>query len=307
MNHKILAAATLLGAGLLSVPLFAWQQGAADGPTASAIVTLEPRREQQPEAVTAQEMKITLNGKPETATSVTPIGNSPMQLGLLIDDSAGTSFDTEVSTIKQWINSLPPYIQIGVGYMRNGMTVWTHQFTSDHAAAANSVRVAAAYGGADVSPYDSVSDAIKHWSAAPDIQRREVILVSSGIEALGGGMAPENPYVNAAIANAQRAGVVAYGIYNPSVGHYGHVLWAITYGQNLLSQYTDETGGEAYVTTISAPVDFGPFLRSAVDCMQRQYRVEFTTHDVKKGLQSLRIRPAEAGLQFTYPKAVPVP
>lgn len=307
MNRSLLALAAVAAAGVLAVPLLAWQEtGAAAGPTAPTIVTLEAKHTGA-SSLTPQDLRVTVANHPQKVTQVTPVGDTPMQLALLIDDSAGSEFGTEINTIKDWIKGLPPSTQIGIGYMRNGMTAWAHQFTSDHAAAANSVRLTAGPAGADVSPYDSVSDAIKHWPTAPDIQRREVIMISSGMERLGGGMAPENPYVNTAIQNAQKAGVIVYGIYNPSFGHYGHVLWAITYGQNLLSQFTDETGGEAYIATLGAPVDFGPFLRAAIASMQQQYRITLTTHDAKKGLQPLRVRPAEENLQLTSPKAVLVP
>lgn len=304
MNRTFLTATVAAVGCVLTLPVFAWQEA---GPTASTIITLEPKHDGQSESLSPQDLRVTVAGKNETVTGLNPIGNTPMQLALLVDDSARTSFDTELPTIKQWINSLPPTIQIGVGYMRNGMVAWAHQFTSDHAAAADSVRVASGPGGADVSPYDSVSEAIKHWPTAPDIQRREVIMISSGIEALGGGMAPENPYVNAAIASAQRAGVIVYGIYNPSFGHYGHTLWVITFGQNLLSQFCDEAGGEAYINTLGAPVDYTPFLRAAIAAMQQQYRLSFTTRDVKKGLQPFKARSAEKNIQVTGPSAVNIP
>ena len=58
---------------------------------------------------------------------------------------------------------LPANAEVAVGYMRNGMTQMTANFTLDHAAAANSIRLANGPGGADVSPYDSLSDALKKW------------------------------------------------------------------------------------------------------------------------------------------------
>jgi len=57
----------------------------------------------------------------------------------------------------------------------------------------------------------------------------------------GGG--PSNPYVDSAIEEAQRAGVIIYSIYTPGVGHYGHTFWRMNWGQNYLSQISDETGG----------------------------------------------------------------
>ena len=80
--------------------------------------------------------------------------------------------------------------------------------------------------------------------------RREIVMISSGIEGLGGGFTPDNPYVDAGIQSAQKAGVVVYTIYSPSVGHYGHSYWRSTWGQNFLSQLSDETGGEFYLSRI---------------------------------------------------------
>jgi hypothetical protein len=216
-----------------------------------------------------------------------------LQLMLLIDNSSQSTFDIQINDIKKWINSLPGNTQIAVAYMQNGMASMAHDFTSDHAAAANSVRVVMGIGGADVSPYDSLSDAVKKWPSSNGA-RREVLMISSGIEALGGGLAPDNPYVNKGIADAQRAGVVVYTIYNPSAGHAGHNLWRVTYGQNFLSQLSDETGGESYITTFSAPVSFVPYLQDLSMKLQNQYLLSFTTQPAKKTeLQPVKVRVKE--------------
>src|SRR5204862_7211117 len=129
-----------------------------------------------------------------------------MQLLLLLDDSASSSINSEISTLKQFLNSLPSSTEVAVGYMRNGMAQLTQNFTADHSAAANSIRLVMGPGGADVSPYDSLSDAIKRWPQKR-AERREVIMISSGIEGLGAGYTPDNPYVNKGIEDAQTAGV----------------------------------------------------------------------------------------------------
>ncbi len=116
-----------------------------------------------------------------------------MELAILIDDSARGSFDTEIGTLKQFVTSLPPDFKIGIGYMRNGYTQFTQNFTGDHTAAANAIRVPFGPGGADVDPYGSLADAIKKWPHT-DAERKEVIMISSGIEGLGGGYYPDNPY-----------------------------------------------------------------------------------------------------------------
>jgi VWFA-related protein len=293
---------SLLGlAGALLVSQPAWAQ--AD--TASVLITVESKHDGAIPQLAPQDLRVKEAGKDQTVTGLEPMRGTQTQLLLLIDDSASFSLGSQLNTIRQFISSLPANIQIGVGYMHNGMTQFAQQFTGDHAAAAVHVRLAMGAGGADVSPYDSLSDAIKKWTAAPDVQRRVAVLISSGIEALGGGFAPENPYVNKAIRDAQRAGVVVYGIYNPSAGHFGHTLWRITYGQNLLSQIADETGGEAYVNTFGAPVDLSPYFRSLLDALDRQFLMTFSIKpEGKSEFESLSVRVREKDADVAAPTAI---
>jgi hypothetical protein len=222
----------------------------------------------------------------------------------MFDDSARSSFDTELPTLKQFINSLPPNFEVGVGYMRNGMTQLTSQFTRDHTAAADSIRVTLGPGGADVSPYDSLQDAIKHWPTS-QAERREVIMISSGIEGLGGGFAPDNPYVNAGIQAAQKAGVVVYTIYSPSVGHEGHSFWRANWGQNFLSQLSDETGGESYFIGFGSPVSFGPFLQDFMERQHHQFMLTFLARlEKKSGLQPIKVSVNEKDASIAAPDKV---
>ncbi|HEX4772361.1 MAG TPA: hypothetical protein VH351_16105 [Bryobacteraceae bacterium] len=298
MHKNLLIAA--FSVALLSATLCPAQPASA-----KLVVTIEPKRGKAPASIESPDVRLTAAGKPAPITALTPVGDSPIQLLLLIDDSAGSSLSTEFNTIKDFIRALPPSVQIGVGYMRNGMVDYVQQFTADHASAANSIRLPFGAGGADVSPYDSLSYAVQHWAPAPDIQRREVIMISSGIEGLGGGLAPENQYVNKSISDAQRAGVVVFGIYNPSVGHFGHTLWRMSIGQNLLSQLCDETGGESYINTFGPAVDFGPYLNEIRQALANQYIVTFTTPAVRKpSLVPVKVKVPEKDADVAAPAAV---
>jgi hypothetical protein len=227
-----------------------------------------------------------------------------MQLLLLLDDSARATFDTELPTLKQFIVSLPANTEVAVAYMRNGMAAFTQNFTSDHTMAANSIRIAFGPGGADVSPYDSLTDAVKKWPAS-NAARKEVIMISSGIEGLGGGYMPDNPYVNAGITSAQKAGIVVYTIYDPSVGHLGHAFWRNTWGQNFLSQLSDETGGEFYTIGFGSPVSFQPFLQQILIHMEHQYLLRFEAKpEQKSGLQPVRIAVIEKDVSIAAPDKV---
>jgi hypothetical protein len=227
------------------------------------------------------------------------------QMLLLIDDSAGGSLDTEIPDIKRFINELPMGVDIGVGYMHNGFAQMTFGFTGDHAQAASTVRLPEGPGGADVSPYDSLTDAIKKWPVKAGIERREVVMISSGIEGLGGGVPPENPYVNAGIESAQKAGVVVFAIYNPSFGHAGHSLWQSSWGQNCLSQLTDETGGELYYIGVGSSVSFAPYFEDILKRQSEQYVVTFEAGAEKKsGLQPMKISSTVRSISVAAPDKV---
>ena len=286
--------------------LFAQQQSSEPGVPVSIVVTLEAKHGKTIPPIEPEDLAVKQGKDKRPITGLTPLGadNGDMQLLLLIDDSARASFDTEIGTLKQFVTSLPPNSEVAVAYMRNGMADVVANFTRDHAAAANSIRLALGAGGADVSPYDSLTDAIKKW---PDTgaRRKAIVMISSGIEGLGGGYTTENPYVNAGIEAAQKAGVVVYTIYSPSVGHSGHSYWRTSWGQNFLSQLSDETGGEFYTIGFGSPVSFQPFLQQISDQLQHQYLLTFVARaEQKSGLQPIKVNVLEKDASIAAPDKV---
>ncbi len=304
-----MAAAPLL---LLSTAIasFARQAGSEPGTPVSVIVTAEPKRGKTIPPLMADDVAVTQGREKRHAISLDPLSGSKLQILLMIDDSAAESFNTEIPSLRNFVMALPANAEVGIGYMRNGMTQMTSEFTADHAAAAQTIRLAEGPGGADVSPYDSLTDALKKWTAAkgPDAPRREVVMISSGVEGLGGGFAPDNPYVNAGIQAAQKAGVVVYTIYSPSVGHTGHSFWRSSWGQNFLSQLSDETGGEFYAVGFGSPVSFEPYLKSILEALEHQYRLTFVARSQgNSGLQEVHIKVIEKDASMAAPDKVFVP
>ena len=291
---------------LIASPLFAGQDTNAGGVPVSVIATLEAKRGKAIPAVEAQDILVREGRDRRPVTALVPLQGEQgsLQLMLLIDDSARGTFDTEIDTLKHFVNALPPEAEVAVAYMQNGGAEVTANFTRDHAAAAKAIRIVMGPGGADVSPYDSLSDAVKKWPNT-GAARREVVMISSGIEALGGGYTTDNPYVNAGIESALRAGVVVYTIYDPSVGHFGHSFLRTTWGQNFLSQLSDETGGESYIIGFGSPVSFQPFLDSILFNLQHQYRLTFTARaENKSGFQPIRVSVAEKDASIAAPDRV---
>jgi len=283
------------------------QTPAEPGTPVSVVVTAEPKRGKTIPPLVPEDIAVKQGRDKRQTTSLEPLGETKLQLLLMIDDSAAGSFDTEIRTLKDFVQALPANAEIGIGYMRNGMTEMTADFTLDHAAAANTIRLANGPGGADVSPYDSLADALKKWPAG-NAARREIVMISGGIEGLGGGIGSDNPYVNAGIEAAQKAGVIVYTIYSPSAGHAGHSFWRSSWGQNFLSQLSDETGGEFYAVGFGSPVSFEPYLKSILEALQHQYRLTFVARpQPKPGLQPVHIAVIEKDASLAAPDKVFVP
>ena len=299
---------TLLFIALTAATTFVpWRLSAeqAPGTPVSIVVTVEPKRGKAPAPLEAQDITVRQGKDKRPITQFTPLpGDAKTQLLLLFDDSSRSSFDTQIQSLKQFVNALPGSTQVAIAYMRNGTVQMACDFTGDHASAANSIRLTLGPGGADVSPYDSLTEAIKRWPSS-DAVRREVIMVSSGIEGLGGGYAPENPYVNAGIESALKAGVQVYTIYSPSVGHEGHSFWRANWGQNFLSQLSDETGGESYFQGFGAPVSLEPFLKDFTERQQHQFLLTFSARpEAKTGLQQIKVSVTEKDASLAAPDKV---
>lgn len=285
-------------------PIFA-QQGNTPGTPVSMVVTAEARRGKTIPTLQPEDIQVSEKNKIRPVTGLVPAqgDHAGLQLLLLIDDSARSSLGTEIPTLKQFVTSLPVGAEVGIGYMRNGMTQMVSNFTTDHAAAAKAIRLAMGPGGADVSPYDSLTDAVKKWPQGQT--RREVVMISSGIEGLGGGYTSDNPYVNAGITSAQRAGVVVYTIYSPSVGHYGHSYWRENWGQNYLSMLSDATGGESYYVGFGSPVSFQPFLKDIRQKLDHQYILTFQAEAQNKaGLEPVKVKVKEKDADLAAPSKV---
>lgn len=264
-------------------------QTSPPGVPVSVVVTLEPRGGKSIPPVERQDLSVREGKDQRPVTEFISLKGADTQLMLLIDDSSRGTFGTEISTLKQFILGLPPNFSVAVAYMRNGMAQLTQNFTLDHNAAANGIRLTIGPSGADVSPYDSLVDAARKWPQ-PGARRKEVLMIGSGIEGLGGGYFPDNPYVNAGIESALKAGLVVYTIYSPSAGHAGHSLWQNTWGQNFLSELSDATGGESYFIGYGSPVSFQPFLDQFLAAQQNHYLLTFVARPEKKaGFQQIRV------------------
>jgi hypothetical protein len=228
-----------------------------------------------------------------------------VELFMLLDDASSTSLGSQLEDLRRFIQSQPPTTAIAVGYMRNGTVDTVQNFTTDHAQVAKALRLPLGSIGAYASPYLSVVDLIKRWPASP--VRHEILMISDGIDRLGG-VGPANPYVDSAIEQAQRAGVIVYAIYATGVGHYGRSFWRLNWGQNYLSELATATGGEAYFLGSETPVSFAPYLDDLSRRLSHQYLLTFLAKPEKKaGLQRVKIRTEVPNAELVAAERVWVP
>jgi len=273
------------------------------------VVTAEPRHGSTVPVINREDVKVYEGRDRDTVTEWVPAqgDRAALELFILIDDEANSTLGTQLEDIRQFINAQPSTAKIGVAYMQNGIARVVQDLTGDHAQAAKALRLPMGAAGAEASPYFSLSDLVKKWP--PSDARHEVLMVSDGIDRYYGSGDLEDPYLQTAIDDADKAGVIVSAIYTPGVGHFGHSYWQSYWGQIYLSQLADKTGGEAYyIGFTGAAVSFAPYLDDLGHRLQHQYLLGFLAKPPKKsGWQQVRISTEVGNVDLVSPGRVYVP
>lgn len=296
----------VLGTTLSSPRLPAREAASSAGVPVNVVVTVEARHGKEIPAVNREDVIVHQGHDRAQVTGWLPLQGSHagLELFLLLDDASDTSLGSQLEDLRRFINAQPATTAISVGYMRNGTVDIVQNLTTDHASAAKALRLPLGSVGAYASPYLSVVDLIKRWPESP--VRREILMISNGIDPLGGG--PSNPYLDSAIEQAQRAGIIVYTIYATGVGHYGHSFWRFNWGQNNLSRLADETGGEAYFQGFGTPIAFAPYLEDLTNKLDHQYLLTFLAKAGKKaGFQRVKLQTEVPNAELVIPDRVYVP
>ena len=247
----LIASASLLAEDNLSIP----------GTPAHVIVTAEARHEGQPPALSQQDVQVFEGKTQNKVTGWHPMqgAHAAMDLLILIDDGSGADVSSQLNDLRGFITSQPETTAIAVGYMRNGTVQYTARFGTDHTQAASSMRIPVGEAGISGSVYFSLSEVAKKWPGT-NTERREILMITDGIDRYGFGTGLDDPYVLSAISDAQKAGIIVFSIYAANAGHAGHSFWRNSWGQSFLSRVSDETGGESFYLGFGNPVSFKPFL-----------------------------------------------
>jgi hypothetical protein len=286
--HAILGLTVCLCAG---ASLFAQQSPPAAGAPVHMVVTVEPHHGADVPAVDRGDVMVFEGKARDLVTEWIPAegDGAALELFILLDDGSDANIGAQLESLRQFMDGQAASTKIGIAYMQNGSAKIEQNLTSDHAQAAKALHLPLGSAGINGSPYFSLSDLIKHWpeSAA----RREVLMISDGVDRYYGSGDLLNPYLEAAIDDAQRTGILVSAIYTPGVGHFDHDYWQRYWGQLYLSEMADKTGGESYSIGFNgAPVSFAPYLEDLTHRLNHQYRLTFVARPRKKaGWQQIKL------------------
>lgn len=302
--------AICMAAGTLLLAASVFPQGEKEG-QGVAIVTILPKHASDPApnaaALSAQDMTVKVNGKDSKITNFASFNGSKdaIELVVLIDASARTSLGRQIDDIAEFVKSLPPNIKTTVGYMQNGNSALAGPFSTDRAEVLRGLHIPVGSPGTNGSPYFCISDLAKRWPSGDREARREVLAITDGVDEYNRRYDPDDPYVQAAIADAVRAHLVVYSIYWRDQGRADQTQYANNAGQNLMLSVTQATGGKSFWEGTGNPVSFQPYLEELTRRFQNQYELSFVVPmNGKPQVENLKLKFKTPGSEVDAPQQV---
>ncbi len=275
--HKLqLAVLVVAGSLLATVPTLAADSSNQQG-QGSAVVTVLPGKE-APGGIPQDALHLKVDGKDSTITGWTPLHGpaSTIEVVVLLDEGARESLALQLNDIAKFIQGLPPDAKVAVAYMEYGRAALAGPLAADHAAAVRELHMPMpGMAGVAASSYFCLSDLAKHWPSTDTHARREVVMVTDGVDYYEMRYDPEDPYVQAAIQDSVRAHLIVYSIYWRDQGRFDRTGYAAYSGQSLLAELTEATGGNSYWEGYGNPVTFEPYLDDIDQRIHNQYELDF--------------------------------
>jgi hypothetical protein len=292
MKRSGLAAIALTAGTLMAAfPVFA-QRTDQQGQGRAIVTVLPSAKNGNAGQISAQNLKVKVNGKESTVTSFDQLqeSNSPVELVLLLDAGARASLGTQFNDIKTFVKEMPPNTKMAIAYMQQGRAAFSSQLSSNAADVLKGLHLSTGIPGENASPYFCLSDLAKSWPSHDRTARREVVMVTDGVDNYERRFDPEDPYVQTAIKDSVRAGLVVYSIYWQNTGRINSTRYESNAGQNLLLMVTQATGGNSYWQGLGNPVSMQPFFQDLRRRLSNQYEVSFTApSNGKPEVKSLKV------------------
>jgi hypothetical protein len=297
------AAALVVGLVISAAPALAV---AADQGQGQALITVVAKND-APVNLQPESVQLKIDGKQSALSSLTAAKglSSPLELVLLIDASARTSLGTQLNDIESFVREMPANTRMAIAYMENGRAAFTGPLSTDATQVLSGLHLPSGVPGESSSPYFCLSDLAKNWPSHDMNARREVVMITDGVDYYQRRFDPNDPYVLASIEDSVRAGLVVYSFYWTNQGRVDRSAYESNAGQSLLAEVTQATGGNSYWEGFGNPVSFDPYFKDLRQRFQNQYRVGFSS-DLKGKPQverfSVKINGSQA--KITAPQQV---
>jgi hypothetical protein len=280
-----------LGSVLFAGQAFA-QKETQQGQGRAVVTILPAQKNGEVSPVSPQSLKVRVDGKQSSVLNFTPLeeANSPVELVLLLDSGARTSLGSQFQDIQEFVGEMPSNTRMAIAYMENGRAAFSSQLSSNPADVLKGLHLSAGAPGSNASPYFCLSDLAKNWPSHDRTARREVVMITDGVDNYDRRFDPDDPYVQTAINDSVRAGLVVHSIYWRDMGRLNSGLYATNAGQNLLSIVTQATGGKSYWVGEGNPVSLQPYFKDLRSRLNHQYELSFTAPSKgKPEVQSLKV------------------
>lgn len=295
-------------AGFMAATSFAVAQSGDQVP-AQSIVTILTKNSEAPPNIQPHDFKVQVNGKSTNLTDLTPLrgDRAGMELVILIDSGARNSLGRQMDEIKQFIQSLPPTTQVAIAYMQNGQAYMAQPLSADKSVALKALHLPGGIAGGSASPYFCLSDLAKRWPSTNRENRREVVMITDGFDPYNRRFDPDDPYLQSAINDSIRAGLVVHSIFWHDSGLASGTFGGTATGQNLMNLVTEATGGMDYLQGFSNPVSFAPYFEDLNRRFQNQYELSFLVPaKAKPEVAQLKVKLDAPNTKLTAPQRVVV-
>jgi hypothetical protein len=294
MRFAVLAQLLLVGLSFAAPKL--------DSSNNQVVITVHPADERS-EALRASDVAVVQGSTSASVIHLDRLAGdlADMQLFVLLDDSSrSASLSLQYPQLRAFLEALPATTQVALGYMRNGSFGQVQPFTADHHKIASSLRLPASIPGENGSPYFALADLAKHWPSKQPANRRVVLMLTDGVDPYYNAATVEDPYLDTAVREALKAGVMVYPIYIRGAGSDGGRGWITNIAQSRLIEVSQETGGTAYFQGFSDPVTIAPFLKDLQERLANQYKVTVASAS-PKGVRSIKLQSGLLGLKLEGP------
>ena len=145
MNKSSCVINAIMGLALwVSIPSSLLAQNAAtQGAPVRLLVTVEAVHGSNVPTVGRDDVMVCEGHDRDPITDLVPAqgDNAGLELFILLDDGSNASLGSQLEDLRQFIKSQPPSTKIGIAYMQNGTAKMQQNLTSDHALAAQSLRL----------------------------------------------------------------------------------------------------------------------------------------------------------------------